>query len=709
MVDNAAMSPRSRRRSAPLVAVAAVAASAWAGAGPAAAAAPVADPLAEVVVTATRRPQARLDVPASLTRVGPGEFGRLDTGHAEEALNRVAGVLIQRGSGQESLTAIRSPVLTGPGACGAFLLLEDGFPVRPTGFCNVNQLFEVNTAQAAAIEVLRGPGTALHGAHAVHGVVNVVTPAAAELAGWAAGLGAGADGQRSVSFAGGTGTVGLYGQWRHDGGFRAHSPVSEGKLNLLHDRRLAGGELRLRAAASRLDQETAGFIRGFEAYKDPVLRVSNPNPEAFRDADSLRLSATWLAEPCDGCTRELRVVLRDSSMTFLQHFLLGKPLERNAQRSAALGGSAGGAVPGLAGLAWRAGAELEWADSSLLEVQDGPTLEGSAVARAIRPAGRHYDYRVDGLTGGAWASLDWQSADARWRVAGALRAETTRYDYDNRMLDGNTAETGTPCPGGCLYSRPADRSDRFTNLSPRVEFGFAASPRDRIYLVASRGFRPPEMTELYRLQRQQRIADLGSERLSAVELGWRHAGSRVGASLAAFAMRKDNVILRESSGFNVDDGRTTHAGLEYEVAVRLPAGLTASASGSFARHRYDFDRVVDGGETIVRGRDVDTAPRQLHALQLDWRPVDPLTATLGLRRVGRYFVDASNQRAYPGHTSLDLRVAWRIAPRLRATLQVDNLADRAYADRADFAQGDWRYFPARGRAAFLALDYSDRT
>ena len=665
------------------------------------------EPLAEIIVTATRRPQARLDVAASLTRVEPGAFGRLETGHAEESLNRVAGVLIQRGSGQESLTAIRSPVLTGPGACGAFLLLEDGFPVRPTGFCNVNQLFELNTAQAAAIEVLRGPGTAVHGAHAVHGVVNVVTPAAADLAGGSAGIGAGADDQRTVTFAAGSGASGLYGQWRRDGGFRADSPVREGKLNLLHDRALAGGSLRLRAAASTLDQETAGFIRGFDAYKDPALRVSNPNPEAYRDADSARLTAAWLAEPCPACTRELRVALRHSHMEFLQHFLPGKPLERNAQRSAALGAVAGAPLPWQPDLAWRIGLELEWSDSSLFQAQDGPTLEGSAAARAIRPAGRHYDYRVAGLTGSAWGVVEWEPGDPRWRVTGALRLESTQYDYDNRMLDGNTAEDGTPCPGGCLYSRPGDRRDRFTNASPRLEIAFAASEHDRLYVTASRGFRPPEMTELYRLQRQQRSAELGSERMSALEAGWRHAGERFGVSLAAFAMRKSGVILRESNGFNVGDGRTTHQGLEYEASARLPGGLTASVAGSFARHRYDFDRLVEGGETIQRGLDVDTAPRQLHALQLEWRPNEDLSAALGLRRVGRYFVDASNQRAYPGHSTLDLRVAWRLAPRLRATLQVDNLTDRVYADRADFAQGDWRYFPARGRAAFLGLDYTD--
>ena len=57
--------------------------------------------------------------------------------HIHELLTRVPSVWLSRGSGQEHLTAIRSPVLTGAGSCGAFLYLEDGIPIRPTGFCNV--------------------------------------------------------------------------------------------------------------------------------------------------------------------------------------------------------------------------------------------------------------------------------------------------------------------------------------------------------------------------------------------------------------------------------------------------------------------------------------------------------------------------------------------------------------------------------------------
>jgi hypothetical protein len=34
--------------------------------------------------------------------------------------------------------------------------------------------------------------------------------------------------------------------------------------------------------------------------------------------------------------------------------------------------------------------------------------------------------------------------------------------------------------------------------------------------------------------------------------------------------------------------------------------------------------------------------------------------------------------------------------------------DTAYADRADFAFGNYRYFPAQGRAVFVSVDFVSR-
>ena len=120
---------------------------------------PVNDVERDVVVTATRDKRSASQTPASISRIDDQTIADLDSKHQADVLNRNAGVYIQRGSGAESLGAIRSPVLAGPGACGAFLVAEDSLPIRPTGFCNLNEMFETNYEQAGQIEVLRGPGS----------------------------------------------------------------------------------------------------------------------------------------------------------------------------------------------------------------------------------------------------------------------------------------------------------------------------------------------------------------------------------------------------------------------------------------------------------------------------------------------------------------------------------------------------------------------
>jgi outer membrane receptor protein involved in Fe transport len=170
-------------------------------------------------------------------------------------------------------------------------------------------------------------------------------------------------------------------------------------------------------------------------------------------------------------------------------------------------------------------------------------------------------------------------------------------------------------------------------------------------------------------------------------------------------MKKDNVIFRDANAFNVSDGRTDHEGIEYELAWTPIDALSIAVAGTYARHTYDFDRAVEGGETIVAGRDVDTAPRHINTARIDWRPLPGMNAELEWVAVGSYYVDASNANKYKGHEILNLRVGWDASASWGATLRVTNLTDRDYADRADFAFGNYRYFPGRDRAAFLEVRY----
>lgn len=662
--------------------------------------------LQEIVVTSTREPARLIEVDANLGVVDQRDIALVGPTHHSETFNRVAGVMIQRGSGQESLTAIRSPVLTGPGACGAFLVVEDGLPIRPVGACNVNELFEIDTEQARAIEILRGPGPAYYGASAVHGIVNVRTPSVAELPPIGLTLRGGPSSYLQGLVGGrldaGTAQLGAQGLYAHDGGWRDDSGYDEGKLVLSADvPQLAGGALRVRASGTVLNQETAGFIEGYEAYRDRALARTNPNPEAYRDAWSARLSSIWTRESCAGCYTDARFIVRKSSMDFLQHFLLGTPVEVNGQTSALFSWST--RRPWGERLQVGGGIDLETSSAWLRQFQTAPTTGGSPAANAIRPQGYHYDYRVDGTTAGVFGTLAFDLTP-QWRLDAALRAETTRYDYDNRMIDGNTDANGVPCgAGGCLYSRPADRTDRFDNLAPKATVSWQPIDDQRFYAAWSLGFRPPEQTELYRLQRQQQAAQLDPERMRGVELGWRGAFEQFDASLAAFAFDKDNVILRDSAGFNVNGGATSHEGVEYEVTWRFAPTWQVALAGTHARHRYEFNAQVEGGESIRSGNDIDTAPRHLNTLRLGWSPSAAFSAELEWMQVGRYWLDAANLHEYDGHGLANLRARWALASGWSFAARVTNLFDEAYADRADYAFGQYRYFPGRGRAAFVEV------
>lgn len=383
-----------------------------------------------------------------------------------------------------------------------------------------------------------------------------------------------------------------------------------------------------------------------------VVRGPATSLYAYRKAHALWLTGL-VTPPDDGPMRlELRPYVRASRMEFLQDFLLGQPTEHNGQESLGLMTTL---VRDTAGGFLAAGIDLEYADSFLLEDQE--------------------------------------------------RVEYVKYDYDNRMLAGNTDENGVAClPDGCLYSRPADRNDSFDDLVQKLALSYDLSERLTAYVAASRGFRPPETTELYRLQRTQDVADLDSERLDAIEVGLKGEFEAARFSLAAFDMDKRNV-MREANGFNVSNGRTSHESVEYEFVWQATHSLALTAAGTFARHRCEFSRAVEGGETITSGNDVDTAPRELHTARLDWQPTERVSAEAEWLMVGDYWLDAANAHRYSGHDLVNLRGRYDFAPGWSFATRVNNVFDRDYADRADFAFGNFRYFPGRDRTLFVELSW----
>ena len=644
----------------------------------------------EIVVRAESSIASRLGEAGSASIISKDEIEEIGATHANEVLARVPGVWVNRGSGQEHLTAIRSAVYTGSGACGEFSFLEDGIPIRPAGFCNVNNLFELNTEQAEAIEVWRGPASAVLGGNALHGAINVVTPVHQ---GFSVGLEGGPYDYFRTQLKGGKDigehTIGFSFVGASSGGYRDDTGYGQQKLHLNHTTGLAEWNVHTQVTLTNLNQETGGYVRGESSYSDDELRRSNPNPEAYRDAWSMRVNSEiskdrWSIKP----------YLRRSSMAFLQHFLPGQPLESNDQGSGGLlvnydlqGERYSGSV----------GVHLESMSGSLTEYQDGPTV-GSAFMVATRPPGMHYDYEVTSFMSALFYDLRFE-INSQVRLIHSLRQEFLEYDYENNHLVGNTKDDGTACGfGGCLYSRPASRKDDFSNTGVRLGIEGDVS-QGMAYAVLSNGFRPPQVTELYRLRGGQTIADLDSERLEAFEVGFK--GEWFNAAL--YVERTDHFILRDSEAYNVSDGKTKSRGLELEGYQSFGRNVI-SASLGYAVHEYDFDRDATGRETIQKGNQIDSAPKWLGSIR--WRTdfSEALSQEFELSLVGKHYVNAANTAEYEGYEVLNWRGHWQLNDKTKLYARIINLLDEEYADRADFAFGGYRYFPGMPRQFYMGLD-----
>lgn len=655
-------------------------------------------PLEQVIVSASRVAEPGQLLALPWDQIDQSALDLTGAVHINQVMQRSPGVWISRGNGQESLPALRSPVLTGAGGCGAFYMAWDGISLRAPGFCNVNQLFDVNSEQAGAIEVLRGPGTAVYGANAVHGVLNVVTadPGAGPLTRVALEGGPhdyyrfSTDLRRQW----GAQALGIQFNGASDGGYKADSGFDQQKLTLRHD---YDGELWQVSSAletTNLNQETAGFVSGFEAYKDPELRASNPNPEAYRDSFALRAYSHWERQ-LQGAQLSITPYFRRTRMTFLQHFLPWQPVEKNGQDSLGLRVAL---RDGDGNFNWQSGVDLDATRGTLSEIQDQPFSPN-------QPAGVHYDYSVDALSAAAYVQGALETA-ARVRLEGGLRIEYNGYDYDNRTADGSAC---APTATACRFYRPADRRDNFVNGSANIGASYPLGEAMRSYLRLAHGFRPPQTSELYRLQSGQEVADLDSETIDSIDFGLRGGSGPVTYELSLYAMRKRNVIFQDADRQNVSGARTEHVGVEFSLDWRSDQGWYAGLAGNLARHRYASNANLLGARLSLEGNDIDTAPRHFGSARVgrQWQAgTATLTGELEWVRLGRYYLDPDNLHRYDGHDLLNLRLQLAQRSGFRATLRITNLLDEDYAERADFGFGSYRYFVGEPRGSFIELAYT---
>lgn len=669
--------------------------------------------LDDLVVTGTRSASPLLEQAGNTAKVSERDIDLVRAEHVTEIVNRVPGVMVQRGNGQEHLTSLRSPVLTGGAGAGSFLYLEDGIPLRAAGFANVNGLFEVNHEQAGGIEVVRGPGSAFYGSNAVHGLMNFLTRAPSLDLEREIDLSAGSNdtyrGKFTISDTEGRHGYRLSFNGITDGGFTDRedperpgigrkSGYDQQKLTFRHDYYGDIDTFTTVFSATNLNQETQGYVPGERAYRSKRASETRYS-DSYRDAKATRLSTRWDRELSDSTTLSLTPYFRYTEMEFLMDFLPGAPVEKNKHTSAGL--LAAYAMDLDGGHRVIFGTDFEYTEGSLSEVQFNPAP--SAFSPFI--PGVHYDYDVDATVVAPYVHSEWQVAE-NTRITAGLRYEHTRYEYSD-----NTGSV--TLEGSSRYIRPEDQNDTFNNVSPKLGLVQALSDDTSAFINLARGNRAPQTTDLYRLVQgaNPEIGRAKSEDMDSAEIGIRRVGEGLQYEIATYYMRKKNYFFRDSANDNIANGKTEHYGLEIGAFYPFSEQWDIAANVTFARHLFDFDNegnvAFSGAQTIIRdGNYMPYAPRRMANVRLGWNFVKDSRAELEWIHVDDYFVTESNNENYSGHDIFNLRAYHAINSKLTIHGRINNLFDTRYAERADFNNGEYRYFVGQSRGLHAGFTYS---
>jgi outer membrane receptor protein involved in Fe transport len=672
-----------------------------------------------VVVTGTRERELLNETPASVGVI-EGDTVRQDRpAHPAQILGQIPGVAVAVTNGEGHATAIRQPFTTSP----VYLFLEDGIPIRSTGFFNHNALYEINLPAAGGIEVIRGPGTALYGSDAIGGIINVLTRV-----------------PPSKPEASAAPELGSFGWWRllAGGGASMERDAWRADLNLTHtdgwrdataydrqggvgrwDRTFASGAtLSSVLAFSRIDQQTGANSPLVHAdYLDrPTF---NYLPIAYRKVQALRLSTTWEQAFGDSLL-SITPYFRDDSMELLASFMLSfdPTVSTTQNRSFGVMAKWRRDWPAVMRARLVAGVDLDVSPGSREEDRLDVSPKGSGASRvfdAYTVGPRIYDYDVTFRAISPYVHAEISPVD-RLRLTAGVRYDALSYRFDNRLEGAPIAVPGA-FPGLRFYGQAGGTTKDFHDTTPKLGATFEVAREMNLYASVNDGFRAPSEGQIFRPSAATSAAAAGALVRSSLELkpikarqaevGARGVAGPFSYDLVAYRLvKRDDIVSFRDTTTNftqsVNAGRTSHEGIEAGLAADLWRNVEIAGAFSHARHTYESWVTAAGDFT---GKEIESAPRVLTNVRITWKPVAEGRVTLEWVKVGEYWLDAANTAKYGGHSLLNARANWPLTRAVGLFASVTNIADRRYADSASISSATPVYSPGLPRAYHAGAEF----
>lgn len=384
-----------------------------------------------------------------------------------------------------------------------------------------------------------------------------------------------------------------------------------------------------------------------------------------------------------------------------------------------------------------------------------PAIPGSAAARAWRQYGRTRNplYYLEGQFNWQWDNHHFASG-LQYRHEG-LRDEGLDYagthlftlnDATYRNLGGYVQDEWTATEAlDVVLGLRADRSSALaaTIWSPRVALAFAPDEKTQWRASVGTGFRAPELfVEDVHVEtlgadpvRVRNAAGLREERALSAMLGvdwrsdpatprWRwdatvsYAGLRDTFTLGDIQQTPQGLLYRERD----NAGRAQVAGAEANLAWQPDPAWKLGLGAAWYHSRYAqpqvvFDDRAEGGGTLIATDRYLKVPQLTGLAQLDWLPAEAFRAFLAVRYTGRMFV-LNNREGVLHHTPdfwvVDLGGAWHAhvpgpgEQEISIAFGLRNLLDQRQRDLETGAgrDSDYVYGPRFPRSAYVSVRYA---
>ncbi len=639
----------------------------------------------ELVVTATRSERSTRDIPFRIQTIGSRRIESQPLNNIEDILQLVSGVAVERSFGIQSSRS--SVSLRGLGAReqSRTLILIDGIPMNKSDGGTVNWNI-IQPADIERVEVVKGPGSALYGGHAMGGIINIITKRPAER-------------------------------------FAGSVTASTASYNTFGSRFNVSGRP---IAGSGFYAGLSGFYRASDGYiSEAIEDVNEHTIPSFLEENMLRLNAGYEFE--NGHNIDLSILRYDDERgtgTMIQT-ARGAYNEHDAwQYRLRYEGMAG--ETRLSSGAYLIDESYGAINESIRNEEytrfdvSSTRLDMGAYFFAARPVGGNNtitagaDFRLGEVDGAdvyrtstdvvinqgklRVASLflqnEWSSNDERFMAIAGIRYDNFQF-FDGLFL----LQDPTSATNFMAQYQDTLQDASFSAFSPRLSLQYRINENVRTFISAGKGFRPPVLDDMCRSGRMAlgfKVANpnLKPENLYSIEWGGDVSfGKGFTFSPTVYYSQGNDFIYFLSTGDSVRIGNRWRpillrdnitqvevAGIETEARWNPNANLLLQAS-----YTYNHTRILENEirnpavDQDLEGKQLAFVPTHMASAGVTWYNRFVNTSLTAVYR-SEFFEDDHNENQRGAFFIVNAR-AWRtLLDNFVLSLTAMNLADTIYTD-----------------------------